>query len=49
MLLLHNFYTAVWKSIFMNVIPCLNKDDDDDELKCSSFWEGREVGQFNDR
>ena len=31
MLLLHDFYTALWKSIFMNVIPCLNKDDDDDD------------------
>ena len=31
MLLLHDFYTALWKSISMIVIRCLNKDDDDDD------------------
>ena len=30
-ILLHDFCTAPWKSIFMNEILWLNKDDDDDD------------------
>ena len=40
MLLLHDFYTALWKSIYMNVIPCLNKHDDDDHSN-SQIYNGQ--------